>query len=677
MKRSRDTLHQTEPVLESQVTFNSLPADKPASAVRFARWGLILLMLLSLCAMPLINGCGSETKAPRTMIIAVDGADWSIIRPLISSGKLPHIQSLLINGSHGPLWSIEPLTAPATWTSVATGQKPDKHGIFDYFVIDPATDQLSLATTDYRRQPAFWTLLSNYGLSVAVIGWQSSWPAEKVRGLVVSDRLIGSDFSGLTPPEYGLVYPEEQEAEIRDLLDSPENLPYQIAAEFIDLLESEYSTVTDPLVPDELSRFRASCQSMRNAVEITKHVVQTNNPDLVAVRLDGLETIQHLFVRHMPPVLAKSIESDRLRYQNTVLAFYEYLDRLLGELLSCTNDRTNVLFVSNHGCKSGESRPVIRRDFIDIPPATLFRRREGVFLMKGPDIKSAAANSNAEQIFVQAQLTDITATIIALAGLSVPENLNGRPLTELFSKEPQALQLDFELIPPELHLDQPAVISTSPEADEELTTRLIQFGHLSSGASKKIYNQTLNREADYYMFNENLANAIEVLEQLCAGETESTTHFVRLADVYIQNKQWSNARYTLARAMAIQPANIELQMKMAFVYRELNNYVKAIELLKRASLEHPSHVGVHVNIGMLYKEMKQYTKAENAINEALAKNPDHHTAHVQMALLHEREREFDLALTHWQEAVRIRPGDRMSHQHIESLNRRGFPSKDN
>ncbi len=62
-----------------------------------------------------------------------------------------------------------PLRSPLIWTSIATGKRREKHGIFD-FVVDRIDDRRIPVTRNLRRVKAFWNILSEQGIPVGIVG---------------------------------------------------------------------------------------------------------------------------------------------------------------------------------------------------------------------------------------------------------------------------------------------------------------------------------------------------------------------------------------------------------------------------------------------------------------------------------------------------------------------------
>src|SRR5439155_7736677 len=125
---------------------------------------------------------------PRVMLIGIDGADPAIIARLIARGRLPTLARLMREGAYGPLRSREPLLSPVVWTTIATGRRPQDHGVLDF--VEVAGDgRLVPITSSGRRVPALWNITSQFGHSSGFVGWYASYPVEPIRGFELSDRI--------------------------------------------------------------------------------------------------------------------------------------------------------------------------------------------------------------------------------------------------------------------------------------------------------------------------------------------------------------------------------------------------------------------------------------------------------------------------------------------------------
>jgi predicted AlkP superfamily pyrophosphatase or phosphodiesterase len=145
---------------------------------------MLLLILALIFLIPIheaagneIEGVSSAEETNKVLLLGVDGATWDIIDPLIESGKLPNIKSLVESGSHGTLVMTEGIIfSPVIWTSMFTGVHPDRHGIID--------QQTSLSV--FRKQKAVWNYLSDSERPAAVINVPGTFPSDPITGCLIS-----------------------------------------------------------------------------------------------------------------------------------------------------------------------------------------------------------------------------------------------------------------------------------------------------------------------------------------------------------------------------------------------------------------------------------------------------------------------------------------------------------
>src|SRR5262245_54028908 len=210
-----------------------------------------LLVTLSVASLALGMGCcGTERAADSApsvttakpgplLLVGIDGATFDLIGPFVERGRLPTFERLMSEGAWGPLETIEPTVSPAIWTTIATGQLPPQHGILGFDGV-PGQTMTTLPTSDMRRVRAFWNILSEHERTVGVIGWWATWPAEPVKGYIVSDRMtytrmeaaVGTDRGAGEPFD---VYPAELEAEVRPLVRAPNAIAAETVRRFMAL----------------------------------------------------------------------------------------------------------------------------------------------------------------------------------------------------------------------------------------------------------------------------------------------------------------------------------------------------------------------------------------------------------------------------------------------------------
>ena len=82
-----------------------------------------------------------QRLAKKLLLIGWDAADWQIIQPLLEQGLMPNLQRVINSGVRGDIATIKPILSPMLWNSIATGKRPDKHGILSFMEPDPDHQQ--------------------------------------------------------------------------------------------------------------------------------------------------------------------------------------------------------------------------------------------------------------------------------------------------------------------------------------------------------------------------------------------------------------------------------------------------------------------------------------------------------------------------------------------------------
>lgn len=116
--------------------------------------------------------------ARRLVVLGIDGARWEVLEPLLRSGRLPHLASLVARGRRGVLRNpaVDRDLSPTAWTSLFTGLPPERHGIDRW--ARPASA---------RRVKALWNILDDRGLRTWVVNVPGTFPAEALRhGAVIA-----------------------------------------------------------------------------------------------------------------------------------------------------------------------------------------------------------------------------------------------------------------------------------------------------------------------------------------------------------------------------------------------------------------------------------------------------------------------------------------------------------
>lgn len=125
-------------------------------------------------------------RAPRLIIIGLDGATLDLIGPWAKQGRLPVLAELMGSGYTSVLRSTLPPVTPVAWSSFLTGANPGGHGIYSFHRLDHTTYQPSPVHAGHRRLPSFWQHLSRSGLTVGQFNTPFTYPVEPLSGFMVA-----------------------------------------------------------------------------------------------------------------------------------------------------------------------------------------------------------------------------------------------------------------------------------------------------------------------------------------------------------------------------------------------------------------------------------------------------------------------------------------------------------
>jgi len=427
------------------------------------RRGVAALMAMSVAA----AGCGRKApqqEAPGAfarapiLLVGLDGFEWSAVLPLLRQGKLPTIAGIIAHGAYGTLETFPGRVSPALWTSIATGKDVDKHGVYDF--LRQRNPALFYSSAD-RKTKAFWNILTDRRRRVDTVGWFVTYPAEAVNGVMVAQtntrdvqRARHTMKGALLPGIAGQVYPREREAEVFGVMDEVESGLDSLVMERLGApVASAPKRFRDPLEASSWA-FRADAIYERTAALLARETA----PDVLAVYFGSTDVVGHrfwgltkqrgfpgrLFVgpfgRKLAPRMhpgsmtnallgrlfwgAMEPEERESWPRRVLLRTYEYADAALGRLIAAMPPETTVIVVSDHGFRPWGHQ--------DGPDAFFLAAGTSVRPTGGP-AASSLARSNLRRI---GSILDITPTLLALLGIPVGLDMDGRVLDSEFRSLP-------------------------------------------------------------------------------------------------------------------------------------------------------------------------------------------------------------------------------------------------
>jgi tetratricopeptide (TPR) repeat protein/predicted AlkP superfamily phosphohydrolase/phosphomutase len=562
------------------------------------------------------------------LFIGLDGADWDIIDPLVAQGRLPHLARLAREGTRARLRTVTPILSPVVWTSIATGKGPAKHGIID-FLARASDGSMVPVTSSLRRARAVWNILGDAGVPVAVTAWWATWPAERVRGFMATDRIAYQLFRSVAPEPStdpatdarGKTWPPELYGDLEPRVVRPDAVTDDQLASWVDFRALGEPTADDRERIDEL---RTIVASTRTYEAIGAELLRRQPRGFHAVYNESTDTVAHLFMPFRPP---RRHDVDRRRaaaFGAVVDAAYREADAWVGRMLERVGRGWTVIVASDHGFKHGDNRPTTDPR-VDHGPGADWHDRFGILILWGPDIRSGARVADASVL-------DLTPTILALYGLPVGEDMDGRVLEEAL--EPAFLAAHPPRTVPTYERGgaPPGPVEPSTQ-DPELIAKLRALGYLGSGsddpdAGRKAapeFSQdsarAFNNRGVILMTQHDLPAALAEFEKgLRAGG--GIQSLVNIAQVHILEGRLDDAERTLAEIERLDPDARMLPGLEGAVANLRGDDSRAKRLLREAIRIDPADSRSHSRLGHILETEGKLDEGLAEFESAIRADPD-------------------------------------------------------
>lgn len=373
------------------------------------------------------------------LLVGADGADWQIMNELMRRGRLPNMQKLAANGVFARLDTILPTLSPVIWTTAFTGHRPAIHGIHDFVVAtlphtgiqirgitlprSAGNTPLQLRARRYQRQayeplisrrerrvPAYWNVASAFGSATDVAFVWPTWPAEAIRGRMISDR-VHDLLEDQVEPEHArfLTYPASLLSVVRPAVVAPRELTYQQGRKLLDVTEREWT----------LYRKSSNVEGMRlismfeTDARIAKWLVRTASVETDQILYFRLIDLASHAAMKASPLVDDHLDAtpDELRkHRRMVPAAYEEVDKLIGELVAAAGEKKNIIVMSDHGFAL-ERTPRGGREYTHLtgPP--------GMIIASGPAFRRGTV--------ARMHMHDLFPLLMRLKGFPIPRDIPG------------------------------------------------------------------------------------------------------------------------------------------------------------------------------------------------------------------------------------------------------------
>ena len=560
--------------------------------------------------------------------LGLDGLDWELLDRLAADGKMPNWKRLTGEGYTARLRSFVPTLSPVVWTSLATGVGPDVHRVLDFQEVDPRTGQRVPVSGASRATPAIWNVASAEGLSVGVVGWWATHPAEEVRGFFVSDATSPILFEGL--PKEGVAFPAALSPGVEQIVARDGEVPAEDLARFVALSPSEIAAElsSEQGLENKVLLLSRAIGAARVEARIARELYDRNLPDLMMLYLEGTDVVGHLFGSFVPPKMDCVSEADYARYHSAVDEYYALVDRILGQWMRRAGEDGATLIVnSDHGFRWGTDRSC-ERGSLDPATALSWHRLDGVFAAWGARVRPSAERG-------RASVFDVEPTVAALFGLPVDRAAPGAVLRAAFGDLAAPPRKDLVAAVPVRRL---AAEPMSEKQADEYAKKLKALGYLSGGESARLAPAGGERPGEtegawnnlgLYLFNQggkaNLEAAAAAYRRALAVSPGFASAKFNLAVLERSRGNEREAIDWLFRALDGAPAGADaVVVQWARVYAGRGRKAEERAVLERGAEALPDSEPVHRALGVLRFEARDCRGADAALGplEAGTRSPE-------------------------------------------------------
>lgn len=246
------------------------------------------------------------------IILGLDGATLSVLRPWTEAGELPTFKRLFNESVHSDLESTEPPVTIPAWLTFATSRTPEDLDMYGFTHFNREIREPEL-THDRYVSGKLWDVVSDQGGKSVVFNIPGSYPWQEIDGTIVA-----------AAPEYkeSYAYPEERWDELVNLVDG-----YKLRIDAESGTE-EYVQQGLDLVEKRFTAF--------------EHFIEQEEPDLAVGLIRATDRIAHHYW------------NEEITEDNDLLDVYKTVDRRLGKFLK-RHEEENVVIMSDHGFEAIDS----------------------------------------------------------------------------------------------------------------------------------------------------------------------------------------------------------------------------------------------------------------------------------------------------------------------------------
>jgi hypothetical protein len=390
----------------------------------------------------------SALGSPRALsliVVGLDGALPEAVLPLAEQGQLPFFDRMVRGGVVARLRPLRPIDPTVSWTTVATGKFPFRHGVRGATAFGrgrwPPRHRLDLLPVGLalrtwaplgptrrldagdRHARALWEILPLLDHTAAVIGWPLVEPSDLAPPFAFDDAFFRGAGDRISDP--GLA--------TTGRLFRPD------AEDLAAILREEFPAARRDLLATSLE------QDLWRATLAATLAERDGSPTVLFLRLPGLDPVsRRTFGAYSARVLDGRAGDDLAPDSDTLVGYYMRLDEMLSDLWRRTAGSSRMLVVVSPW--GGRPPRFLERPAALLPLDDGAPDADGIFLALGDDIRGRA-------VLQDLGPEDVMPTILYALGLPQARDLDGDAVTEAFEpdfvvRQPLAFVPSYDTLSP-------------------------------------------------------------------------------------------------------------------------------------------------------------------------------------------------------------------------------------
>jgi len=275
-----------------------------------------------------------KMSTPKVFLLGIDGATWKVLDRMIALGLMPNTEKLMREGTRGILNSTIPYLTPVAWSSMLTGVKPSKHGIFGYNVMENREGMIIglLANRSKIKAPTVYDMYHQLAKKIISLNMPMSYPPSPDDGIVITGLMTPSR-------ESTYFYPG-------DLIDelAAQGIDYKIDITIAREEEGELEERIRLYLADGARRFFEDLRHVTEEREKAVHyLLGSKEWDLFQINFVSMDRIQHYLWNHIWEDGPDSVTLERIKEH------FAYLDEVIGKIYDRVKDDAILVMCSDHG----------------------------------------------------------------------------------------------------------------------------------------------------------------------------------------------------------------------------------------------------------------------------------------------------------------------------------------